>query len=106
MISQILFIHSSGARHLGCFRLLVIVWLEGARVEYSINFFFLYSFFLRFYYLFLEREEGRKKERERNVNVWLPLTWSPLGTWPTTQTCAPIGSQTSDPLVHSLHSIH
>ena len=25
-------------------------------------------------YLFLERGEGREKERERNNNVWLPLT--------------------------------
>ena len=26
-----------------------------------------------FIYLFLERREGREKERERNINVWLPL---------------------------------
>ena len=25
-------------------------------------------------YLFLDREEGREKERERNINVWLSLT--------------------------------
>ena len=30
------------------------------------------SFFKRFY-LFLGREEGKEKERERNINVWLPL---------------------------------
>ena len=23
--------------------------------------------------LFLEREEGKEKERERNISVWLPL---------------------------------
>ena len=34
-------------------------------------------YFLRFY-LFVERGEGRKKERERNINVWLLLT-RPLG---------------------------
>ena len=28
---------------------------------------------------FLEREEGREKERERNINVWLPLTCPVLG---------------------------
>ena len=26
-----------------------------------------------FIYLFLERAEGREKDRERNINVWLPL---------------------------------
>ena len=31
-------------------------------------------FFLRFYYLFLERREGKEKEWERNINVWLLLT--------------------------------
>ena len=35
-----------------------------------------------FIYLFLERWEGRKEERERNINVWLPVTHPPLGTWP------------------------
>ena len=39
-----------------------------------------------FIYLFLERR--RKKERERNINVWLPLMCHPLGIWPTTQACA------------------
>ena len=39
-------------------------------------------------YLFLERGEGRENERERNINVWLPLLHLPLGTWPTTQACA------------------
>ena len=43
---------------------------------YSRSFFL----FLRFY-LFLERGEGR----ERNINVWLPLTYPLLGTWPTTR---------------------
>ena len=32
-----------------------------------------------FIYLFLERGEGREKERERNINVWLPLTHPQLG---------------------------
>ena len=38
-------------------------------------------FFLKiFIYLFLERREGREKEMERNISVWLPLThphWGP-----------------------------
>ena len=50
-------------------------------------------------YLFLERREGKEKERERNINVLLPLTCSHLGTWPATQACALTGNQTSDPLV-------
>ena len=37
--------------------------------------------------------------RERNINVWLPLTRPLLGTWPTTQSCALTGNWTSDPLV-------
>ena len=55
-----------------------------------------------FTYLFLDRGEGREKERDRNINVWLPLACPLLGAWPTTQACALIGNQTSDPLVHRL----
>ena len=44
--------------------------------------------------------EWREKERERNIDVWLPLTCPLLGTQPTTQACALTGDQTSDPLVH------
>ena len=32
-----------------------------------------------FIYLFLHRREGWEKERERNINVWLPLTWPHWG---------------------------
>ena len=62
------------------------------------------SFFLKilFIYLFLDREEGRKKERERNINVWLPRRCPLLGTWPTTQACALTRNRTGDPLVHRL----
>ena len=52
--------------------------------------------------LFLERGEGRDKERERNIYVWLPLTHPLLRIWPTTQACALTGNGTSDPLVHRL----
>ena len=38
---------------------------------------------------------GRK--RERNINVWLPLMRSLLGTWPATQACALTGYQTHQP---------
>ena len=66
-----------------------------------INFFYIYVF-KDFIYLFLERREGREKERERNINVWLPLMHPPRGTWPATQACALTGSRTGDPLVHRL----
>ena len=58
-------------------------------------------FLKNFYFLilFLERGEERETERERNINVWLPLEHPLLGTWPATQACALIGNQTSDPLV-------
>ena len=49
-------------------------------------------FFLRFIYLFLEREEGREKEEERNISVWLPLVYPVLGTWAATQACALTGN--------------
>ena len=47
-----------------------------------------------------------EEERERNINVRLPLTWPPLGTWPATQACALTGNRTGNPLVHSPCSIH
>ena len=54
------------------------------------------------FYLFILGGEGREKERERNINVCLPLACPTLGTWPTTQACALTRIQTSDPLVHRL----
>ena len=62
------------------------------------------SFFLSFLfsiYLFLEGGEGKEKEGERNVSVWLPLAHSILGTWPATHACALTGNRTSDLLVCS-----
>ena len=57
-------------------------------------------FFKDFIYLFLERGEGREKERGKNINVWLPLKHPLLETWPATQACALTGNRTGDPLVH------
>ena len=37
------------------------------------------TFFFKTFILFLERGEGREKERERNINEWLPLTCPPIG---------------------------
>ena len=69
-------------------------------------YFFLNIFFKGFICLFLEGGEGREKERERNINVWLPPTWPPLGTWPSTQAYALMGNRSGNPWVHSLCSIH
>ena len=52
---------------------------------------------LRFYLLFLEGKGGRKRGRERNIHVWLPLTHLTE-----TQARALTGNQTGDPLVHRL----
>ena len=49
-----------------------------------------------FIYLFLERGEGREKERERNIHVWLPLTGPLLGTWPASRACVLTGNQTGN----------
>ena len=55
-----------------------------------------------FIYLFLERGEGKEEERERNINVWLPLARPQMGTWPATQACALTGDPTGDLSVHRL----
>ena len=44
-------------------------------------------FFKDFIYSFLGRREGKEKERDRNINVWLHLMHPVLGTWPATQAC-------------------
>ena len=45
------------------------------------------------FYLFIFRgEKGEEIQREKNVNVWLPLEHPLLGTWPATQACALTGS--------------
>ena len=51
-------------------------------------------------YLFLKRGEGKEKERERSINLWLPLKHPLLGTWPATQVCDLTGNRTGNPLVH------
>ena len=42
-------------------------------------------FFKILFFLFLERGEGKKKERERNISVWLPFACPPTGD----QACNP-----------------
>ena len=55
--------------------------------EVSVQVFGPFSFhFLKILFIyFLERGEGRKKERERNINVRLPLMCPQQGTQPATQ---------------------
>ena len=57
-------------------------------------------FFKDFIYLFLDGKR-REKERERNINVWLPLACPLLGTWLSTEAGALAGNQTGDPLVQA-----
>ena len=68
------------------------------------RYWFSFSCFIERLHLFIFREgNGKEKERERNISVWLPLTHLLLGTWPATQACAldwesnpwPFGSQAS-----------
>ena len=56
------------------------------------------SYFLKdFIYLFLDRGEGR--ERERNINQ-LPRAHPQLGTWTATQACGLNGNRTGNLSVH------
>ena len=48
--------------------------------------------FLKKFYLFIFGERGREGDKERNINVWLPLMYPLLGTWPATQGCALTGN--------------
>ena len=65
-----------------------------------------FVFFKILFYLFLEREEWREKERERNISVWLPLASPLLGTWPATQACAWTGNQPAMLCFEGRCSIH
>ena len=68
---------------------------------YSFYSLLLFLFFLKiFFYLFIFRESVRWRERERNINVWLPLVCPALGTWPAAQACVLTRNRTSNPLVH------
>ena len=59
-----------------------------------------FHFFKDSIYLFLERGEGREKEGEWNINVWLLVVHPSLGTWPATQACALTGIRTSNAFVY------
>ena len=59
-----------------------------------------FFFFSKILFIYLEGGEGKEKNREKNINVWLPLTCPLLRTWPTTQACALTGNQTGNPFIH------
>ena len=63
---------------------------------------FFVLFLKKILFIFIDRGEGRDKERERNINVWLPLMSPLLGTWLATRACALTGNWTDDPLVPRL----
>ena len=46
-----------------------------------------FLFLINILFIYFQRGEGREKERQRNINVWLPLVRPLLRTWPTTQAC-------------------
>ena len=54
-----------------------------------------FIFFKDFIYLFLERGEGRKKERERNIDQ-LPLACAPTRDLACNQSCALIRNPTGE----------
>ena len=80
-----------------------IFW-DGHMVIWSVNmviymYTVLFCWFFKFYLFIFRERGGREKERERNINVWLPLPHTWEGTWPATQACSLTGNWTSNPLV-------
>ena len=59
--------------------------------------------FLKFY---LERWEGREENSERNINVWLVLAHSLLGTMPKSRYLPWLGIRPATLWFAGLHSIH
>ena len=83
------------------------------KVTYSSFIQIFFSFLKDFIYSFVERGEGREKDRERSISVWLPLACPPTGDlacnpgmcpdWESI--CQPFGSQpTLNPLSYTNQS--
>ena len=71
----------------------------------DINFHFiilLFYWILFLKILFIFSGEGREKQRDRNINVWLPLACPILGTWLATQAGTLTGNRTRDTSFHWL----
>ena len=47
------------------------------RKDYSLAATYVILFFKRFHLFIFSEGKGREKQRERNINVWLPLTHPP-----------------------------
>ena len=78
------------------FSLLLYFFFFNQRMFFLKNIIYLFIYFFR-------QGVKRKKERERSINVWLPLICLILGTWPATQVLignqiALIGNRIGDPL--------
>ena len=74
-----------------------------SKSEQSVFFLFhqnFFSFFFKSLFIYFQREGKGRREKKRNIHVWLPFTHPLLGTWPATQACALTGNQTSDPVVY------
>ena len=68
--------------------------------------FYILLFFKDFVYLFFERGEGREEERERNINVWLPLVRPYQGPGPQSRHVPWPGSKPTTLLFTGWHPIH
>ena len=69
------------------------LWGEMETIGLEQQFFLSFGFLFKdLIYLLLDRGEGREKERERNIPVWLPLVCPLLETRPATQACALTGN--------------
>ena len=75
-----LFIYIQKQNWLSYSRALFCIWISYCFLKLHLK--------KNFIYLFLDPGAARDKERERNINVWLPLMCSLLGTRPGAQACA------------------
>ena len=73
-------------------------WNNLLPVHWRLNSFSQLPFLLIYLFIFREKEMS-EKEGERNINVWLPLAYPQLETWPASQARVLTGNRTGNPLV-------
>ena len=78
-------------------RTCVRVWMLFSKHQLKHSLWLMKKHSLKILFIYFYREG--KERRERNINVWFPLTCPQLGSWPATQACALTGNWTDDPLV-------